>query len=545
MYKSIATTKKSLRDSRIPEQFLAPEDVLPGTDVADVTGWIESSGQLSVEELQITASDGPTIASNIAARQWTAVDVARAFCHRAVLAHQLTNCLLEVFMEEGFSRAQELDRIYSETGKLVGPLHGVPVLLKDNLNVKGHGTTLGIVGHAVDLDGAEWKAPEDAALVTILRRLGAVLYVKTNVPVAMMMPETNNHVYGNTTNPLNRGLSAGGSSGGEAALLCLQGAPMGVGSDIGGSIRIPASFANVYALRPSLGRFPTYGSRSGLPGLESVSSVNGPMAGSWESLEMYCRAVVGAEPWQYDAKAVPLSWRQLELPPRLNFAVVEDDGIVRPTPPIRRGVRTAADRLRAAGHSVIPWDCRLHREANDIIGQFFLSDGGKHITDATTRATGEPLFPYMAPYGTADDVGVHGLWRLQARRTELMNEMLDQWNASASATPDGRRIDAIIMPASPYAGSPVDKFRLYVGYTSPWNLVDYSVGVVPVARADKNLDPRDDAPAGYGAVDFQVWDDYDPEESHGGAVAVQVVGRRMEEEKVVAMMRVVGEVMGR
>ena len=98
---------------------------------------------------------------------------------------------------------------------------------------------------------ANIKTTEATVLVTILAELGAVFYVKTTTPTAMMMMETTSSVWGETTNPYHSGCSSGGSSGGEGALLALRGSPLGVGTDIGGSIRIPAAFNNLFGLKPS------------------------------------------------------------------------------------------------------------------------------------------------------------------------------------------------------------------------------------------------------------------------------------------------------
>lgn len=97
---------------------------------------------------------------------------------------------------------------------------------------------------------------ENAVLVTLLLEQGAVLYVKTNVPQSLMLSETVNAVYGTTVNPFNRNLTCGGSSGGEGALIAMRGSPLGVGSDVGGSIRIPAAWQGLYGLRPSYNRIP-------------------------------------------------------------------------------------------------------------------------------------------------------------------------------------------------------------------------------------------------------------------------------------------------
>ncbi len=218
----------------------------------------------------------------------------------------------------------------------MGPLHGLPVSLKDNFFLAGLDSTVGFVSHVDD------PAEHEATLAVLLQRAGAVFYVKTNVPTAMMIAETVNNLFGRTVNPRNRALTSGGSSGGESALLVLGGSPVGVGTDIGGSLRIPAACTGIFTLRPSSGRFPTLGCRSGLPGQEAVLSVNGPMGRTLADLDVYCRAVVAQEPWRVDPRCLPIPWRDVELPPRLRIAVMRHDGMVRPTP--ARGPRLGRRR---------------------------------------------------------------------------------------------------------------------------------------------------------------------------------------------------------
>ncbi|GEQ71577.1 hypothetical protein JCM33374_g5262 [Metschnikowia sp. JCM 33374] len=134
------------------------------------------------------------------------------------------------------------------------------------------------------------------------------------------------------------------------------------------------------------------------------------------------------------------------------------------------------------------------------------------------------------------------LWHLHSERTALAKKYLDRWNATASKTSTGKPIDAIIMPATPFPGNPNGKFHDYVGYTSPFNLLDYSAGTFPVTRVDKNIDQKEDRSLFYCETDKNIWDDYDPEESHGGYVGLQLIGRKFEEEKVISMMRLVTSV---
>lgn len=138
-----------------------------------------------------------------------------------------TNCLSETCFDRALATAEKRDEHLERTGQLAGPLHGLPISLKDNFNLKGLDSTVGFSSHIGD------PAESDAALAVLLEEAGAVFYVKTNVPTAMMIAESVNNVFGRTVNPLNRNLTSGGSSGGESALIAMKGSPLGIGTDIG------------------------------------------------------------------------------------------------------------------------------------------------------------------------------------------------------------------------------------------------------------------------------------------------------------------------
>lgn len=207
---------------------------------------------------------------------------------------------------------------------------------------------------------------KDSLLVTILRDLGAVFYVKTNVPVAMMMAETNNNVWGECRNPLHKYLSPGGSSGGEGALIALKASPLGIGTDIGGSIRIPAAWCNLYGLKPSFGRYPHYGAKPGIAGQEYILSVNGPMSRSLRTLKLYSEAVLSEQsrPWDYDHKCIPIPWRENVIQPpgrKLRLGLIGiDDGLVTVHPPVERALNMTKVALERQGHEVIPWSTEDH-----------------------------------------------------------------------------------------------------------------------------------------------------------------------------------------
>ena len=157
---------------------------------------------------------------------------------------------------EALETAKELDKYQANHNDTMGPLHGIPFTLKDTWAVQGYDNSIGITSYAND------PSKESSVLYTTLTKLGAILLAKTNVPQTLLSFECNNPIFGNTQNPFVKGHTCGGSSGGEGAVLALNGSAIGFGSDIGGSLRIPAGWCGIYSLKPVCGRFTTRGQRS-------------------------------------------------------------------------------------------------------------------------------------------------------------------------------------------------------------------------------------------------------------------------------------------
>jgi len=214
---------------KIPPELHLSQGIIDNPP-ADVTGIPSACGILTAEEIEITESyDSIGLAEAIAARKYSAVTVAKAFSKRAIICHQLTCCLTQWYPEMAEERARELDEYLEKNGKTVGPLHGVPVSIKEHMPIAGTYSSIGFFSSIK-------KDDKDSQMTRILRNLGAVFYCKTNQPQTIMHLESDSH-WGRVLNPHNIHLSAGGSTGGEAALLAMKGSVMGVGTDIGGSIR--------------------------------------------------------------------------------------------------------------------------------------------------------------------------------------------------------------------------------------------------------------------------------------------------------------------
>ncbi|KAH8723157.1 amidase signature domain-containing protein [Phaeosphaeriaceae sp. PMI808] len=526
-WEAIARKKRAALTELIPEEFRISQQLLPPDSQLNVTSWPKESGWFSPEELEVTDSTASQILEHIASKKWSSEAVTRAFCKRASAAHQLTNCLSDAFFDEAIATAKALDDHLSRTGQVVGPLHGLPISLKDNFNIKGKDSTVGFTSLV------NKPSEYNATLVDLLERLGAVRYCKTNVPTAMMIAESVNNLFGRTVNPLNRKVTSGGSSGGESALIAFGGSPLGVGSDIGGSLRIPAACTGIFTLRPSLGRFTTQRCTSGMAGQEAIASVNGPMGKTLTDITMYSKAIVDAQPWLVDPKVIPIPWRPVENKTKFKIAVLWNDGICLPTPPVTRALSETCGSLRKAGHEVVEWDPKLHGKALELLGRMFVADGGKHI-ESLLAPTEEPFRPEMQMYKDAQELGVWDMWKLQLERSELQRQYLEQWISHGD-------LDAILAPTTPYASVPHGEFK-YVGYTGVYNVVDYSAvsfpsGVFVDKTKDKlvaDLNPQTD-------YCRQARESYDAELLHGFPVSLQLVAKRLEEEKVLVMTGIVLE----
>ncbi|KAF7311088.1 Amidase domain-containing protein [Mycena chlorophos] len=547
-WQQIAADKKKAQLDAVPKDWLLNEADLPKQ--IDVSSCAHSSPLLSPLDLEITESSVSVLLGNLASAKWSSLQVTTSFSKRAVLAQQLTNCLTEIFIDRALARAKELDEHLKKTGSVVGPLHGLPVSLKDQISIQGLDSTIGYVG---------WigkPATENAAIVDILEELGAVFYVKTNIPQTLMWLETFNHIFGRTTNPHNRTLTCGGSSGGEAALIAFKGSPLGVGSDVGGSVRVPAAFCGTYGFRPSYHRIPYRGCANSLQGQDSIPSVLGPFSNTLDGLTIFMKAVLSKRPWLKDPLVVRKSWDEDAYSlvehggpgAKLCYAIMWDDGFVKPDPTVRRGLEITKKALEAAGHEVIDW--KPHKQAEIGLTTLKIWASASEEDGATVAAlTGEPLVGSMDPEADiwqkrpmmAGPLSAYQLWQVQKAKRDLREEYLDHWARTVKETSTGRPVDAIISPVAPYAAPPHGKSG-NIFYTIWCNLLDYPSVVVPVgAKVDPVLDAKQPRTEFYTEFDKQNYEKYDPALYENAPLSIQVVGRTMEDEALLAMTKIVDD----
>lgn len=531
-------------------ELIPPKWRIPTSDVPSVTR-LRDFGEyicrfLDRRELEITNAPSSKVLANIRSGEWTSVDVTKAFCHRASVAHQLTNCLSEICFVAAEQQAKALDESFLRTGQTVGPLHGLPVSLTDRFNIEGLESACGYVSWL----GEKKDESCEGVLVKRLRRMGAVFFVKTNVPMSMLMGETNNNIIGSTINPYNRNLSAGGASGGEGALLALKGSPLGWGSDIAGSIRIPCSFNNLFGLRPSFGRLPASGMVTSLPGLPVNGSVVGPMAGDLPTIEMATKAVLDTSPWQDDSDIVEIPWREEKLQSirsrtarhherdgKLVFAVMSCDGNVQVHPPVQRAVALVTKALVQRGYEIIEWQPPPHHDAVQTLFQILGSTAGKEVRNAID-ASGEPPVHQLQTWYDNDNVESSSsaeFWELCDQRDQYRSEYNKYWTSTRERNVAKRQVDGVIMPVAPSAAVEEGCFNYY-SYSGIVNVLDYTSGSFPVTFADRSIDVETPDHVPLNSTDRAVWRTYQKDLFDGAPVGLQVMGKRFEEEKVIGLM---------
>ncbi|KAI9285720.1 amidase signature domain-containing protein [Umbelopsis sp. AD052] len=525
-----ATAAQERREKQLPDEYRIPKDKMPDASVKNVMNFPRESGLLSTEELEITELSVPALLKAIEDKKWTAVQVTKAYCKRAAYAQQLLNCLSEMVFDRAIAEAQELDDYYEANGKLKGSLHGLPVSIKDNHLLKGTTSGVGFTSWTTTIHN------EDSVIAQLLMREGAIIYCKTTVPMAMLSVETESRVYGLTMNPWNRTHTAGGSSGGEGALSAFGGSPVGLGSDIGGSIRVPANYNGIYGIRGTIGRIPTAGTLTGLPGQFHIKSVAGPMARTLESVELIAKLLYNSNPERLDENCVPMPWREPVLPKKLVFGVIRSDKVCRPTPAVTRALEKAIEAVKAQGHEVIEWDPVDVTLAGDISMEFFTADGGDLLKDSMED---EPALEHQFGSLKLKPVPSSRIWAAQRERTKIEKAVLAQWNKSCNLSESGQVMDGIISPVSAVPAYP-HRQPFYVTYTSYWNLVDYPSVAFPVLKADASIDGKPEIEY-ITKAEKQLWDGFDPVACDGGCVGLQIITRRFEDEKALKLAGVISD----
>uniref|UniRef100_A0A3Q0S6Y3 Fatty-acid amide hydrolase 1 n=1 Tax=Amphilophus citrinellus TaxID=61819 RepID=A0A3Q0S6Y3_AMPCI len=372
-------------------------------------------------------------------------DVLYSYIEKTLAVNKKLNCCTEILLES-------LDQLKTVGSNKEGLLYGVPVSIKENVAVKNHDCSCGVV---INLDQ---PAEKDSVLVQVLKKQGAIPFVKTNLPQALWSFACSNPIYGKTVNPHNPQKTSGGSSGGEGALIGGGGSLLGIGSDLGGSIRIPASFCGICGFKPTSGRLSLQGLHSISRGQNLVLSSPGPMARDVDSLALCMQALLCDHMFSLDPTVPPLPFNMeiYRSAKPLRIGYLENNGYMQPFPSMARGIREIKALLEQAGHTV-----RLH-----------------HTQESEqTLLKGEPLDPiikeqffiYFLPKW------LKKILSFLLKPVDYIHETIAHWRSY--------NIDVLLcpVPGPAYNASYCGRIPTLASCTVLYNLLNFPVGVVPVS----------------------------------------------------------------
>ncbi|XP_039908699.1 vitamin D3 hydroxylase-associated protein-like isoform X2 [Simochromis diagramma] len=450
----------------------------------------------------------------------TPEDVLYSYMEKTLAVNQKLNCCTEILLES-------LDQLTTVGSNKDGLLYGVPVSIKENLAFKNHDCSCGVI---INLDQ---PAEKDSVLVQVLKKQGAIPFVKTNLPQGLLSCDCSNPIYGQTVNPHNPQKTSGGSTGGEGALIGGGGSLLGIGTDLGGSIRIPASFCGICGFKPTAGRlrwvsfsqFPRnllyiaeknfyltfcvmISSQGVCPtyrGQKSVLSSPGPMARDVDSLALCMQALLCDHMFSLDPTVPPLPFNmeRYRTTKPLRIGCLENDGYMHPSPSMARGVREVKALLEQAGHTVVPYHpLKMDEIFPELMVKGFLADGG---TSLLTKLKGGPEDPclkgqfhrYRLPkwYKTIHSFllksksprvsanmralcgvrSVPELWKQHAAVEDYIQETIAHWRSC--------NIDVLLCPVigPAYNLFYCSKIPTAISYTVVYNLLNFPAGVVTVS----------------------------------------------------------------
>lgn len=478
------------------------------------------------------------------------VDIVRALHTRADEVEPRVGAFAHQLRKEALAEASASDARRA-AGEAMGMLEGLPITIKENIDTVGIACTLGVHSRQ------DTPAISDAVCVQVARAEGAVVLGKTNVPQTLLAPmETTNTLFGTTHNPWRHGHGPGGSSGGEGAAIASGSSIMGIGTDIGGSIRSPAALCGVCGIKPTVDRWSNVGSNSLIPGQEFIRAQTGPLARTVDDLILFMSALDTPKHVAGDPRVPPVPFGDANAidPRTLRVGYFETNGWLTPAASVRRAVREAAEALEEAGVEVVRYSPINVEEILFLYFRGISSDGSVLLDEALgDEPFIQPLrtlarvahMPQRARGALAKALGlmgetrvatlleaigekrVHELWRGTARRNALKLEELAAW--------DRLGFDMILCPAlatpAPPQGLSHD-FTLGFADLARYNFLDMPAGVVPITRVTPDEVHRSGARDRISKRAASI-----EAESRGLPVGVQLVGRPWQEATLLAMMR--------
>lgn len=485
------------------------------------------------------------LAAAIAKREISSLEAVEACIARLQAVQPALNAVVAERYEQARAEAREADRRLA-VGDPAGPLHGLPVTIKESLDVTGLPSTGGFTSRAGH------RAEADEPHVARWRAAGAIVLAKTNVAQGLAYIETDNPLYGRTNNPWDLSRTPGGSSGGEAAVIAAGASPLGLGTDIGGSVRNPAAFCGIAGLNPTAGRMPDEGTLSFHRGQRVVPSQVGVLGREVADVALGVRVAESpdgpaplGDPGSVDLTGLRVGYYTSDL----TFPAIATAG---------RAVTGAAEALRAAGATVQEWTPPDPQEANALHIALIGADEAGGIRKLLGDGPADPRLAQflqmlaMPPAEVAaiqealrasgEELGAAALEVFRFDRSvaghlavcEAVIGYRERWRAAMAQ--DG--ISVILCPASPLPalthGATLD-FGVMGATTVLYNVLGLPAGVVPWTR----VAPDEGAPPLPGESDFVRRFREVVSGSAGLPMGVQVVARPWRDHEALAAMAVI------
>lgn len=418
---------------------------------------------------EIIYSSASELARAIRRGEVSSAEVVEAYLRRIEEVNPRLNAVVHLTADAARVRAREADEARAR-GEEWGPLHGVPVTIKDAFETEGVVSAGGTGGRAA------YVPEQDAAGVARLKAAGAVVLGKTNVPEISLAFESDNLVYGRTHNPYDETRTPGGSSGGEGAAVASGMSPLGLGSDAGGSIRVPAHFCGIAGIKPTSGRTPRTGHFPPMGGLlDSIWQI-GPLARRVEDLALALPILCGTD-WRDPTVApVPLGDpSEVELK-GLRVAFHTDNGIVAPTDEIAAVVRDAALVLADAGAEVVEARPPVPADAYDLILGLYGADAGAALRMLLMLSGTSEMSPLMMRL-----LEILGAKSLTAGDLTALVLQLDMWRSEMLSFM--RDYDLLVCPpcarpAMEHGTTFDEENQLFFSYTMIYNMTGWPGAVV-------------------------------------------------------------------
>lgn len=486
-------------------------------------------------------------------------DVMATYIERAyTIGHDLNLTAEEVF-EEALAAARAADKQRSEQPGSLGSLFGLPVSIKDHISQKGCTSSCGVIHKRGKVDDM------DSHLVEIIRASGGIPFVRSNVPQIMLWVETESHTFGRAENPWNRSRTTGGSSGGEAGLVAARCSPLGVGSDIGGSIRYPCASCGLYGLKPTPQRVRfsgiNFAHKDNTCSMEHIiPPAVGPLARCTDDIALLLRAWWQPSTFETDPTLIPLSfndslYQAMTSGQKLRIGYYTQlEGIPAPASCMTRIMNEACEALRAQGHELVEFHIPSPYNIGKRYYQAMMLVGPRETQQCLQ---GEPAVWFNQPvldvgesqmklkfilfllkmmgYGRFIDMLDYKIG-LDSREMNALYLELNNYTAEVARIWNEQKLDAVIsplsaLPAFPHRGS--ELMTIFLVNQIIANSIQFPAGVVPAGRVQPGEDHYDSPVQDTLTTNAKKV----MKDSVGLPIGIQVTALPYEDEKALGVMK--------